>query len=93
MTVSLKDYSHEEIENMALIDLTKKIMLEEKEAIDFHDIYDRVAELKGLTAEEKENRMTQFYTDLNMDGNFKSLGSNRWILKRYYRGVKSSDAS
>lgn len=91
--MSLKDYSREEIEDMALIELAKVILLEQKQAMDFYELYDKVAEAKGLTEEEKEDRMTLFYTELNMDGNFKSLGSNKWILKRYYRGEKTSDAS
>ena len=91
MTVSLKDYSHEQLENMALIDLAKIMMLEEKEAMNFHDMYAKLANLKGLSEEEKNQRMSQFYTDLNMDGNFTSMGSNTWILKRYFRGAKSAD--
>lgn len=91
MTVSLKDYSHEQIEKLALIDLAREMMLQEKEALNFHDLYAKVTSLKGLTEEEKEKKMSQFYTDLNMDGNFKSMGSNTWILKRYFRGAKSSE--
>jgi len=31
-----------------------------------------------------ESRMTRFYTDLNIDGSFISLGDNRWGLRDWY---------
>lgn len=85
MTVSLEKYSHEEISRMSLIELAKLMMLDEKDVIDFQDIFRRVANLKGLSEEERQARIGQFYTDINMDGSFITKGSNKWGLKRWYR--------
>lgn len=84
MTVSLKDYSREEIERMALIDLANDLLLERKKALNFHDTFEEVADIKGLSKAKKAESISQFYTDLNLDGRFLTLGSNVWGLKRWY---------
>ncbi|SRR5690625_1354685 len=82
--MSLQNYSQEEITKMSLVELAKLIMLEERKPMKFNDLYDKVSSLKGLTEDEKQARIGQFYTDLNADGTFTSNGSNTWGLKRWY---------
>lgn len=84
LTVSLKDYSPEQIENMSMLELASIILKEEKKALHFKDVFDKVAEVKGFSEAEKEEKIAQFYTDLNVDGRFTTLGSNMWGLKRWY---------
>ncbi len=69
---------------MSMIDLANLILLEEKKALNFKDIYEKIAELKGFTEEEKHDNIGQFYTDLNINGHFMTTGSNMWGLKRWY---------
>lgn len=83
--VSLDNYDHEKISKMPLIELAKIIMLEEKKAMKFSEAFKKVADLKGLSEEERTSKIGQFYTDLNADGSFVSSGSNTWGLKRWYR--------
>jgi len=82
--VSLKNYSHEELEKMSKIELANALLMDEKKTMDFQDIYKKVAEMKNLSEEEQQTDISQFYTDLNVDGRFLTVGSNKWGLKRWY---------
>ena len=82
--MSLDKYSHEELQEMSMIVLASKILFDEKKALNFRDIFDKIAEMKGFSASEKENNIAQFYTDMNVDGRFLTLGSSMWGLKRWY---------
>jgi len=84
MVVSLDNFSQEEINLTSMIDLAGKILKDEKKALHFNEIFDRVAELKGFQQNEKENKIAQFYTDINVDGRFLNVGTNMWGLKRWY---------
>lgn len=89
--VSLQNYSKEKIAKMPLVELTKLVMLEEKKPMKFNEVFDKVAELKGLTEEQKQEKIGQFYTDLNVDGSFVSSGSNTWGLKRWFRSDQKEE--
>lgn len=69
---------------MSMIELANTILVDKKKAIDFRNIFKKIADLKGFTDKEKETSITQFYTDLNIDGRFMTMGSNLWGLKRWY---------
>src|SRR5690625_6871988 len=89
--MSLKGYGEEKLAKMSLIELTKIVMLEEKKPMKFNEAFERVATLKGLTDEQKQNKIGQYYTDLNVDGSFVANGSNTWGLKRWYRSSKEEE--
>lgn len=82
--VSLENLSREEITKMSMLELAKEVLTEETKALDFRDIFNKIAELKEFTDEQKDDMLSQFYTDLNVDGRFITLGSNMWGLKRWY---------
>ncbi|SET66460.1 DNA-directed RNA polymerase subunit delta [Oceanobacillus limi] len=82
--MSLDNFGREELKNMSMIELAHLILLDEKKAINFREIFDKIAEMKEFTNEQKEEFIAQFYTDLNIDGRFMTLGSNMWGLKRWY---------
>lgn len=85
MTVSLKKYSHEEIEKMSMVDIANLVLLEEQKPLTFKETFDKVSQLKNWDETQKQNKISQFYTDLNVDGRFITNGSNTWGLKRWYR--------
>lgn len=89
--MNLKDYSQEELKAVSLVDLARELLVDEKAGMSFKEIFNQVAALKGLTEEEKNNKVGQFYTDLNMDGSFISKGSNIWALKQFNREWKKTD--
>jgi|SRR5690625_4307298 len=82
--MNLNKKENQATEKMTLIELANLVLLEEKEQMAFSDLFEKVVELKKLTDEEKERNLSQFYTDLNMDGRFVSLGSNVWGLKQWF---------
>lgn len=82
--MSVKDLTKERIDEMAMIDIATLILEEENKAMNFREIFDRVAELKELSEAEKDTGIAQFYTDLNIDGRFMTKGSNLWGLKKWY---------
>ncbi|MDQ0160579.1 DNA-directed RNA polymerase subunit delta [Alkalibacillus salilacus] len=82
--MSLEKYTQEEIQEMSMIDIAYEIMLGDHQAKNFQDMYQLVAEAKEFSQKEKEQYISQFYTDLNIDGRFLSVGSNLWGLKHWY---------
>ena len=51
---------------------------------DRYDIIDEFKSLGGYEYEDIENRIVQFYTDLNTDGRFLNVGENLWGLRDWY---------
>ena len=82
--MSLNKYSKEDLLEMSLIEIAYELLTERNEPIFFQDLMKEIASLQGLSKAEVEKRIAQFYTDLNVDGRFTSLGENRWGLKIWY---------
>lgn len=82
--MGLKNGSSEQMKEMSLIELAKHVLLENKQPLKFKDLYEKVCALKQLSSSEKDEKISQFYTDLNADGNFQMSGSNTWGLKSWY---------
>lgn len=85
MIVSVMNLSQTEIEKMSMVDLANLIFAEEQRPMSFKEAYDKIATLKKWNQTEKDEKVAQFYTDLNIDGRFVTNGSNSWGLKRWYR--------
>ncbi|WP_338323653.1 DNA-directed RNA polymerase subunit delta [Halobacillus salinus] len=58
--MSLKELSKEQIEEISMIELATIILEEEREAMDFNDLFNRIASLKNFTEQQKENNIAQF---------------------------------
>ncbi len=84
LEVTLEKYTKEEIKEVSMVEVAYDILAEEKKAMNFNEIFELIAEAKEFTQEEKEEYIVQFYTDLNIDGRFMSVGSNIWGLKKWY---------
>src|SRR5699024_7840018 len=74
-----------EIERLSMVDLANLIFVEEQRPMGFKEAFDQIAALKNWDETEKQGKIAQFYTDLNIDGRFVTNGSNSWGLKRWYR--------
>lgn len=81
----------ENVAKMSMIELANSIMLEEKKEMSFKTAFEKVATLKEWGEQEKQERISQFYTDLNADGRFVTQGSNVWGLKKWYRKGKGGE--
>jgi len=82
--VSLRQLPKEELKEMSFIELAEQILEEKKQVTSFQDLLAEIGAVLGLPEEETERKMIQFYTDLNIDGRFISLGDNTWGLRAWY---------
>lgn len=82
--MSLNQYSKEQLLEMSLIEVAYELLVEKKQPVSFKELMDEIQQLQDLSDEEVTKRIAQFYTDLNVDGRFTSLGENRWGLKTWY---------
>lgn len=69
---------------LSMIEVAHEIFEETGEVLDFNDLLSKVQDYIGLSEAELEEKMTRFYTNLNIDGSFISLGENRWGLRSWY---------
>ncbi|HLR64315.1 MAG TPA: DNA-directed RNA polymerase subunit delta [Pseudogracilibacillus sp.] len=91
--MALKKYSKEQVLKMSMIEVANQVLSEKKEALNFKELFDLVADHKDFTEAEKDDLLARFYTDLNIDGRFTTLGSNLWGLKRWYPVDQTSEKS
>lgn len=52
-----------------------------KGEVSFKELWEQVSQEAGLTEEEKVAKVSQFYTNLMLDGRFVTLGNNFWDLR------------
>jgi len=89
--VSLKKLNREDTVKMSMIELANLVLADGKKEMSFLDLFERIVELKEIADNDKERYLTQFYTDLNVDGRFIALGSNVWGLKRWFPVSQTSE--
>lgn len=82
--MKLKGLSQEERKGMSFIEVAQFILEERKEPMSFQELTKEIATILELSESELRSRMLQFYTDLNVEGRFFSLGSNHWGLRKWY---------
>lgn len=82
--MSLKDASPDKLKHLSMIDLANLLLMDQKKALDFKEIFNEISKIKGFSKAEELDKLAQFYTDLNTDGRFMTLGPNEWGLKRWY---------
>jgi DNA-directed RNA polymerase subunit delta len=82
--VGLETLSAEEQQEMSMVDLALEILKSAKQPLPFQDIVDQLREIKELPEEEIEERIARFYTNMNLDGRFISVGENHWGLRNWY---------
>ncbi|MEH7480569.1 DNA-directed RNA polymerase subunit delta [Neobacillus drentensis] len=82
--LSLAQYSKEELKEFSLMEMAFEFLKNSKEPIAFNDLLKEIKKASGITEQEIQSRLAQFYTDINVDGRFLSLGSNRWGLRVWY---------
>ncbi|KRL06215.1 DNA-directed RNA polymerase subunit delta [Liquorilactobacillus oeni] len=69
---------------LSMIEVAHAILKQRGDVIPFADLVNEVQEYLSKSDEEIRERLSQFYTDLNVDGSFISLGDNLWGLRSWY---------
>lgn len=65
----------------SLLDLAFDFVNESNSSVTFKALWKAVVKAKGLSEEEADQKVSQFYTTLLLDGRFVTLGENKWDLR------------
>lgn len=82
--LSLDQFTKQQLQEMPLIEVAYYYIAEEKEAVSFNEIVKMLTQTLGLSQQQISQKISQFYTELNIDGRFLCLGENRWGLRSWY---------
>lgn len=82
--MSLKQLTDEQIKEMAMVEVAYELFIEGKKPYVFSELVEEIATLLGLTKKQVEDKIAQFYTDINIDGRFICVGENMWGLRTWY---------
>ena len=82
--MDLKVFDGQDKSELSMIEVAHAILAYHGEAMAFADLTNEVQQYLGKSDEEIRQRLSQFYTDLNVDGSFISLGENTWGLRAWY---------
>lgn len=69
---------------LSMIEVAHAILEQHGDVMDFSDLANEIQNYLGKSDAEIRDSLAQFYTDLNIDGSFISLGDNRWGLRSWY---------
>ncbi|NAM81772.1 DNA-directed RNA polymerase subunit delta [Staphylococcus epidermidis] len=82
--MKIQDYTKEMVDEKSFIDMAYTLLNDKQTTMNLYDIIDEFKCLGGYEYEDIENRIVQFYTDLNTDGRFLNVGENLWGLRDWY---------
>ncbi len=83
--MKLKDMKKEELEVLSYTDLTEMILRENKKAMNTPSIFKKICELLGLSDEEYQSKIGDYYTSLTTDKRFILLDTAEWDLKEKHK--------
>lgn len=69
---------------LSMIEVAHAILEQREDVMDFTDLVNQIQVFLDKSDVEIRESLAQFYTDLNIDGSFISLGENRWGLRSWY---------
>lgn len=82
--LKLKAFANADKSELSMIEVAHEILEEKGDTMAFVDLANEIQTYLGKSDEEIRERLPQFYTDLNVDGSFISLGDNVWGLRAWY---------
>jgi DNA-directed RNA polymerase subunit delta len=66
-----------------VMDVAYDVIKKKKNGIAFADLWKNVRQTMGYDDAQAARKISQFYTDLTLDGRFAALKNNKWYLKDY----------
>lgn len=81
----------EEWREKPLVEVAFDILANANEPFYYRDLMEKVAELRGMAAEEVDSVIARLYTDINIDGRFLCIGENVWGLRRWYPTERTAE--
>ena len=82
--MKIQDYTKEMVDEKSFIDMAYTLLNDKQTTMNLYDIIDEFKSLGGYEYDDIENRVVQFYPDLNTDGRFLNVGENQWGLRDWY---------
>lgn len=82
--MGLDDFKGESREELSMIEVARAILQDRGKRMAFADLVNEVQKYLGKSDQEIRDRLPQFYTDLNTDGEFISMGENVWALRSWF---------
>ncbi len=82
--VKLAQFEDQNKDELSMIEVAHAILDQKGEILDFSALLKEVQDFLNINSKEITSKTSQFYTDLNIDGSFISLGENRWGLRSWY---------
>nr|WP_317698517.1 DNA-directed RNA polymerase subunit delta [Xylocopilactobacillus apis] len=67
-----------------MIEVAYEILKANQNEMSFKDLYKEIGKYLGKTKKDLDKSIVDFYTDLNVDGSFISLGNDIWGLRDWY---------
>lgn len=68
-------------EEMSMLEVAELLIQRKIKPQKFEKIAKEVCEIMGLTDEEFQSKLAQFYSDLTLSGKFVTVGEDKWDLK------------
>ncbi|MCL6709657.1 DNA-directed RNA polymerase subunit delta [Pseudomonas sp. R2.Fl] len=84
--LSLAQYSKTDLKEMSMIEIAYALLEEktDRQAMSFQEIIAEIKAAAEMSDQELKTRLAQFYTDINIDGRFLTVGDNHWGLRGWY---------
>lgn len=82
--MELKQFDGQNKDELSMIEVAHAILSQHGDVMGFADLTNEIQTYLGKNDLEVRDRLSQFYTDLNADGSFISLGENLWGLRSWY---------
>src|SRR5690606_13007149 len=82
--LNIQAMTKEQLAEESLIDITYAILMQRREPLTLQQLMDEIRELTGVSEQELQDKLVQYYTDLNIDGRFLAVQDNRWGLREWY---------
>ncbi|MDF7639513.1 DNA-directed RNA polymerase subunit delta [Lactobacillus sp. ESL0791] len=82
--MGLNDFKDKNRNELSMIEVARAILEDNNKRMAFADIVNAVQKYLNESDEEIRERLPQFYTDMNTNGEFISMGENIWALRSWF---------
>ncbi|MBD5431299.1 DNA-directed RNA polymerase subunit delta [Lactobacillus agrestimuris] len=82
--MGLDKFVNKNRDELSMIEVARAILEDKGKRMAFADIVNEVQRYLNKSDEEIRDRLPQFYTDMNTDGEFISMGENVWALRSWF---------
>lgn len=82
--MGLDKFKEKNRDELSMIEVARAILEDNGKRMAFADIVNAVQKYLNKSDEEIRERLPQFYTNMNTDGEFISMGENVWALRSWF---------